>query len=65
LSRRVATGVCSPVAERFGERRSETLVVGFQVADPFGCDLQALVQGRVGGALPVGDRGGGWLLSAA
>lgn len=55
MSRRVAAGVCAPVAERFGEGLAESFVVGFQVADPVGRDLQALAQGRVGGALPVGN----------
>ena len=31
------------------------MVVGFELSDAVGRDLKALVQGRVGGALPVGD----------
>jgi len=45
----------TPLAEGFGECLAEPLVIGLQLADALGGDLDAALQGGVGGALTVWD----------
>jgi len=47
--------VAAALAERFGECVAELPVVGFEVADAFGGELEPGSQRRFGGALTVWD----------
>jgi hypothetical protein len=51
LPRRVAAAF----AQRFSECVAEPPVVGFELADALGGKLKPALQGRLGGALAVGD----------